>query len=111
MKLLIEVTSNVIGINLWLAPQISEHCPKNKPGRFDNDDNWLSRPGTASIFKPCEGTVQEWITSAEVIIYLIFMLKGITRRLSTSNKRKELRDMSEDGIIKESKSILKSEYS
>jgi hypothetical protein len=25
------VTSNVIGINLWLAPQISEHCPWYTP--------------------------------------------------------------------------------
>jgi hypothetical protein len=26
--------SITIGIKLWLAPQISEHWPKNNPGRF-----------------------------------------------------------------------------
>jgi hypothetical protein len=27
------IDSSTIGINLWLAPQISEHCPKKIPGR------------------------------------------------------------------------------
>lgn len=27
------IISSVMGINLWLIPQISEHCPKNIPGR------------------------------------------------------------------------------
>lgn len=30
------VDSITIGIKLWLVPQISEHWPKNTPGRFIN---------------------------------------------------------------------------
>ena len=33
-KNILELTISIeIGINLWFAPQISEHCPKNSPGR------------------------------------------------------------------------------
>jgi len=32
-KEFVEILSKTIGINLWLAPQISEHCPKYNPGR------------------------------------------------------------------------------
>jgi hypothetical protein len=32
-KGLIGVASTMIGIKLWFAPQISEHCPVNKPDR------------------------------------------------------------------------------
>jgi hypothetical protein len=54
-----------MGINLWLAPQISEHWPKNTPLRLEEKQNWLIRPGIASIFTPKEGTVHEWITSED----------------------------------------------
>jgi hypothetical protein len=77
-----------IGINLWFAPQISEHCPKNNPVRFIKKLVWLSRPGVPSIFTPNEGTVQEWITSAAVTITRIWVIKGKTIRLSTSKRRK-----------------------
>lgn len=57
-----------MGINLWLIPQISEHWPKNSPGRFRNIIDWLSRPGVESILIPNDGTVHAWITSIEVEI-------------------------------------------
>lgn len=56
-----------MGIKLWLAPQISEHCPKYRPGRWLINLTWFSRPGTASALTPREGTVQECKTSAEEI--------------------------------------------
>lgn len=61
------VDSITIGINLWFIPQISEHCPKNNPGRFISNNDWLRRPGVESILIPREGTVHEWITSIEVV--------------------------------------------
>lgn len=51
--------STTIGIKLWFAPQISEHCPKNTPGREGMKAVWFSRPGTASILTPSEGTAHE----------------------------------------------------
>jgi len=59
--------SITIGINLWLAPQISEHWPKNSPGDLIINDDWLRRPGIASAFTARAGTVHEWITSAAEI--------------------------------------------
>jgi hypothetical protein len=56
-----------IGMNLWFAPQISEHWPKNKPGRLMLKFVWLSRPGVASTFTPKAGIVHECKTSAAVI--------------------------------------------
>jgi len=56
--------SITIGINLWLAPQISEHWPKNRPGALIKNDDWLRRPGTASALTARAGIVHEWITSA-----------------------------------------------
>lgn len=88
-----------IGINLWLAPQISEHCPKNRPGRLVKKLTWFNRPGTASTFTPRAGTVQEWRTSAAVINVRIWVLIGTTVRLSTSNKRKFFSSISLEGII------------
>lgn len=64
MKLVDSIT---MGIKLWLVPQISEHWPKYTPGRLINKYDWLSRPGVESILIPREGTVQEWITSIEVV--------------------------------------------
>lgn len=71
----------------------------------------MRRPGTASIFIPKDGTVQEWITSADEIKNLMWELKGSTIRLSTSSKRNELFFISWEGIMKESNSMLKSENS
>lgn len=48
-------------------PQISEHWPKYNPGRYINNNDWLRRPGVESILIPNEGTVQEWITSIDVV--------------------------------------------
>jgi len=56
-----------MGIKLWLVPQISEHWPKNNPGRFINKRVWFSRPGIESILIPNAGTAQEWITSKDVV--------------------------------------------
>lgn len=71
MKLIIFVDSITIGIKLWLIPQISEHWPKNTPGRLRNIIDWFKRPGVESILIPKEGTVQAWITSEEVVIMRI----------------------------------------
>lgn len=87
IKFLYDVHSIEIGINLWLIPQISEHCPKKIPGRWDIRVIWLIRPGDASILIPRDGIVQEWITSMEVTNNRIGVIKGIITRLSTSNKR------------------------
>ena len=89
IKLLYDVDSKTIGINLWFIPQISEHWPKNNPGRKAKIFIWLIRPGVASLFTPIDGIVQEWITSVEVVNIRIEILKGIIIRLSTSNNRKE----------------------
>ena len=86
-------------MNLWFAPQISEHCPKNNPNRFKLKLDWFNRPGLASIFTPKEGIVHEWITSVEDTIIRIWVLIGIIRRLLTSNKRKLNSFNSLEGII------------
>lgn len=52
-------------------PQISEHWPKNIPGRLRNIMDWFKRPGVESILIPKDGTVQAWITSVEVVIMRI----------------------------------------
>lgn len=112
LKFLKLVDSTTIGINLWLVPQISEHCPKNNPGRFINNIVWFSRPGVESILIPKEGTVQAWITSIEVVKIRIGKLNGRMHRLSTSKRRNSLSFNWSVGIIKESNSMLiKSEYS
>ena len=94
-----------MGINLWLAPQISEHCPKKMPGRWLINFNWFRRPGTASTFTPKEGTVQACNTSEEEINIRICTLKGTTVRLSTSSKRNILVSSSFEGIIYDLNSI------
>lgn len=66
----------------------------------------------ASILIPKEGMAQEWRTSAAVTRIRIWVLKGKIVWLLTSKRRKSDVKISEDGIIKESNSILrKSEYS
>lgn len=99
-----------IGIKLWLIPQISEHCPKNIPGRFKNILIWFIRPGIASILILSLGMVQEWITSSEEINRRILNLNGIIVLLSTSINRKFI--LFKLLIIYDSNSmLLKSEYS
>jgi len=53
------VICNLIGMKEWLVPQISEHCPMNKPIRLEDKKIWFSRPGIASTFSPIDGIVQE----------------------------------------------------
>lgn len=97
-------------MNLWLIPQISEHCPKNIPGRFINKLIWFIRPGIASILIANLGIVHEWITSSDEINNRILYLYGIIVLLSTSIKRKFSLLISL--IIYDSNSIFeKSEYS
>lgn len=80
-----ETLSRTIGINLWLAPQISEHCPNLTPGRCTINFSWFNRPGTASVLTPKAGTVQACRTSAEEIRARTCVLSGTTVRLSTSS--------------------------
>lgn len=61
----------VIGIKEWLAPQISEHWPKNTLDRLIKKFNWFKRPGVASTLTPNDGIVQEWRTSAALTIIRI----------------------------------------
>lgn len=65
LKLWKLVDSRQMGIKEWFIPQISEHWPKNTPGRLIINMDWLSRPGVESILIPKEGTVHEWITSID----------------------------------------------
>lgn len=80
--------SITIGIKLWFAPQISEHCPKKTPARRAEKLIWLMRPGHASILRPNTGILQEWRTSVDLTIKRISVLIGIISRLSTSSNRK-----------------------
>lgn len=59
MKFIKLIDSNLIGMNLWLIPQISEHCPYIIVGLKVIKDilfNWF---GIASILILREGIVQE----------------------------------------------------
>lgn len=99
-------------MNLWLIPQISEHCPKYNPGRFIVSLVWFNRPGVESILIPKEGTVHAWITSIDDVIRRIGKLKGKIHRLSTSKSRNSLVFKLKEGVINELNSIKKkSEYS
>lgn len=113
-----EIDSITMGINLWLAPQISEHWPKKIPGRCLINFTWLIRPGTASAFTPSDGTVQECNTSADEIKRRTWVLNGIIVWLSVSSKRNIFDSISWLGIIYASNSKKevfpvnqKSEYS
>lgn len=109
MKFFNGTLSIVIGINLWLAPQISEHCPNIIPGRLILNLPWFSRPGVASILIPRAGIAHECKTSAAVTKIRIWVFMGNTTRLSTSKSRNSF---SSAGFMYESNSILlKSEYS
>ena len=99
-KNVLEFTvSKTIGIKLWLAPQISEHWPKNKPARWAINLTWFKRPGTASAFTPNDGTVHACKTSAEEIKIRTWILKGTTIRVSTSNSRNIFSSNSLVGIM------------
>lgn len=112
MKFFIGTLSTTIGINLWFAPQISEHCPYINPGRSILILPWFNRPGTASILIPKAGTAHEWITSAAVTSNRICEFIGKTVRLSTSSNRNLLFSISLTGVMYESNSrSWKSEYS
>jgi len=49
--------STTIGINLWFVPQISEHCPKKRPGFNERKLIMFNRPGVESAFNPNAGIV------------------------------------------------------
>jgi hypothetical protein len=51
-------------MNLWFAPQVSEHSPYRRPGRLIENLTWFSRPGVASVFTPNLGNVHECNTFA-----------------------------------------------
>lgn len=88
-----------MGINEWFIPQISEHWPKNKPGRFIYNIDWFKRPGVESILIPREGIVHEWITSIDDVRTRIGMLNGRIHRLSVSRSRNLFNIGSFDGIM------------
>lgn len=112
MNVLVDTLSIVIGINLWLDPQISEHWPKNRPARLIINLVWFNRPGVASILIPREGIPHECKTSAAVTSMRTCVLKGKIVRLSVSINRKFFFNNSFIGIMYESNSkLLKSEYS
>src|SRR5215470_10551484 len=112
MKYFAGTLSIVIGINLWFAPQISEHCPYSSPGRLIENLIWFSRPGVASVFTPSLGIVHECSTSAAVTISRIGEFIGRTTRLSVSSSRNVLACCSSCGVMYESNSsFVKSEYS
>jgi hypothetical protein len=71
-------------MNLWLSPQISEHCPYRVPGRLIENLIWFSRRGVTSVFTPSLGTVHECKTSAAVTVIRVGEFIGNTTRLSVS---------------------------
>jgi hypothetical protein len=95
--------STTIGMKVWLTPQISEHCPKYRPGRDRKAVIWFVRPGIASAFKPMLGTAHLWITSVAVTRIRISVWVGRIARWSTSSRRNVPGTKSELGIIYESK--------
>lgn len=88
MKLLIEIDSTIIGIKLWLIPQISEHCPNKILILLVLIIELLIWPGIASILMFNEGIVHEWITSIDETTINTWVLKGIIILLSVSIKLK-----------------------
>jgi hypothetical protein len=70
------INNTEIGMNLWLAPQISEHCPFNLEDLRDFKVTMFMRPGTASDFTISLGIVHEWITSFDVKVIRTLVLLG-----------------------------------
>ena len=99
--------SREIGMKLWFVPQISEHCPKYRPGLILSILTTLRRPGTESALIPKEGIVQAWRTSVEDIKSWIGVFVGITVLLSVSNSRR----FSFRAIKESNSKFLKSGYS
>jgi len=110
MNLFVVTLSIVIGINLWFAPQISEHCPYRIPGRLIENLTWFSRPGVASVFTPSLGTVHECSTSAAVTIIRVGEFIGSTIRLSVS-RRRNVSVCCSCVMYESNSSFVKSEYS
>ena len=81
----VDTLSVTIGMNLWFAQQIFEHCPHRKPGRLIENLTWFIWPGVASVFTPSLGTVHECNTSAAVTFIRIGEFIGNTTQLSISN--------------------------
>jgi hypothetical protein len=77
-------------MNLWFAPQISEHCPYIRPGRLIENLTSFSRSGVASVSTPSLGTGHECNTHAAVTIIRIGEFIGSTPRLSVSSSRNVL---------------------
>jgi len=77
-------------MNLWFAPQISEHCPYRRPGRLIENLTRFSRPGVVSDLTPSLGTIHEYNTYAAVMIIRIGEFIGSTTRLSVSSSRNVL---------------------
>lgn len=88
----------LIGINLWLEPQISEHWPIKMVGWLIIKFIWLSRPGIASAFTPSEGIVHEWITSADVVIIRVAIIHGMVILLLVFSNRMKLEFSIKDSI-------------
>jgi len=82
-----EVALIRMGMKEWFVPQISEHCPENRPSRLDEMKVWLRRPGRASTFTPIEGTAHEWITSIDDTKTRIEERTGILRWSLVFNSR------------------------
>ena len=80
MNWFVDTLSITIGMNLWLFPQISEHCPYRWPGRLTENLTSFNRPGVASVFTPSLGIVHVCCcyTSAAVTIIQIGEFMGST---------------------------------
>lgn len=72
MKLYNLIDSILIGINLWLIPQISEHCPYIIDGLLIINLKLFNWFGIESILMLIDGIVHEWITSIDVIDIIIW---------------------------------------
>jgi len=108
----VDTLSLTIGINLWCAPQISEHYPYRRPGRLIENLTWFYRPGVASVFTQSLGIVQECSTSAAVTISRTGEFIGSTIRLSVSSSRNVSICWSSSCTMYDSNSsFVKSEYS
>jgi len=83
----IGTISTEIGINLWFAPQISEHCPKKRPGKEEWMNVWFKRPGVASTLTPILGRAHAWRTSLEPTSTRVDTFIGRITLLSTSKRR------------------------
>ena len=57
------------------------------PSRVALNQVSLSRPGTASMMMPNEGTAKAWITSAPITWTRTFLFTGTTISLSTASRR------------------------